>query len=123
MVQYVILRLLFNQTLSQIVGIQGIVGDDEDVADFAAMTVIQTAVRALGTVDSINETSRIVTRGGPETSTTRCDCLISNYILKSKAVFFSNFFYDLNTYIMKHCVAKYQELDGIRSSLNNFLVP
>ena len=73
------------------------------------MTVMQTAVRALGTVDSVIKLEfSAVTRGGIITSTTRCDCLISNYILKLKAVFFSNpFFYDLNTYIMKHCVAQY----------------
>ena len=59
---------LFDSNTRQIVGIEGIVGDDEDVADFAAMTVIQTAVRALGTVDSINLSSATVTRGGPSSA-------------------------------------------------------
>ena len=59
---------LFDSNTRQIIGIEGIVGDDEDVADFAAMTVIQTAVRALGTVDSINLGSATVTRGGPSSA-------------------------------------------------------
>ena len=59
---------LFDGNTKQIIGIEGIVGDDEDVADFAAMTVIQTAVQALGTVDSINLSSATVIRGGPSES-------------------------------------------------------
>lgn len=56
---------LFDGNTRQIVALEGMVGDDEDVADFATMTVIQTAVRALGTVDSINLASATVIRGGP----------------------------------------------------------
>lgn len=56
---------LFDSNTKQIIGIEGIVGDDEDVADFAAMTVMQTALRALGTVDGLNFSSATVIRGGP----------------------------------------------------------
>lgn len=59
---------LFDSDTKQIIGIEGIVGDDEDVANFAAMTVMQTAVRALGTVDSLNLSSATVIRGGPSES-------------------------------------------------------
>ncbi len=56
---------LFDGNTKQIIGIEGLVGDDEDVADFAALTVIQTALQALGTVDSINLGSATAIRGGP----------------------------------------------------------
>ena len=55
----------YDSNTKQIIGIEGIVGDDEDVADFATLTVMQTAVRALGTVDSLNLSSATVIRGGP----------------------------------------------------------
>ena len=56
---------LFDGNTRQIVGIEGLVGDDEDVVNFATLTVIQTALRALGTVDSINLGSATAIRGGP----------------------------------------------------------
>lgn len=59
---------LFDSDTRQIVALEGMVGDDEDVADFATMTVIQAAVQALGTVDSINLGSATVIRGGPSAS-------------------------------------------------------
>ena len=59
---------LFDGDTRQIVALEGMVGDDEDVADFATMTVIQAAVQALGTVDSINLGSATVVRGGPSAS-------------------------------------------------------
>ena len=59
---------LFDSNTKQIIGIEGLVGDDEDVADFAALTVIQTALQALGTVDSINLGSATAIRGGPSES-------------------------------------------------------
>ncbi len=59
---------LFDSNTKQIIGIEGIVGDDEDVADFATMTVMQTALRALGTVDGLNFSSATVIRGGPSES-------------------------------------------------------
>ena len=59
---------LFDGDTRQIVALEGMVGDDEDVADFATMTVIQAAVQALGTVDSVDLSSATVTRGGPSAS-------------------------------------------------------
>jgi hypothetical protein len=59
---------LFDGNTKQIIGIEGLVGDDEDVANFAALTVIQTALQALGTVDSINLGSATAIRGGPSES-------------------------------------------------------
>lgn len=59
---------LFDSNTKQIIGIEGIVGDDEDVADFATLTVMQTAIRALGTVDGLNFGSATVIRGGPSES-------------------------------------------------------
>ena len=40
-------------------------GDDEDVANFAAAAVVQAALQALGTVDSINLGSATAIIGGP----------------------------------------------------------
>ena len=51
----------------QIIAIEG-VNQDKGIADFAAMTVIQTAIRALGTVDSIDLSSATVIKGGPSAS-------------------------------------------------------
>jgi len=51
----------------QIIAIEG-VNQDKGIADFAAMTVIQTAIRALGTVDSINLGSATVIKGGPSSA-------------------------------------------------------
>ena len=45
---------LFDANTRQIVGIEGLSGDDEDVANFTAAAVIQAALQALGTEDSIN---------------------------------------------------------------------
>ena len=56
---------LFDGNTRQIIGIEGLVGDDEDVADFGTLTVIQTALQALGTVDSIDLSSATAIRGGP----------------------------------------------------------
>ena len=56
---------LFDSNTRQIVGIEGLSGDDEDVANFAAAAVIQAALQALGTVDSINLGSATAIVGGP----------------------------------------------------------
>jgi len=64
---------LFDSNTRQIIGIEGLVGDDEDVADFAALAVIQAALQALGTVDSINLSSATAIRGGP--SAAHQDCI------------------------------------------------
>jgi hypothetical protein len=56
---------LFDANTRQIVGIEGLSGDDEDVANFAAAAVIQAALQALGTVDSINLGSATAIIGGP----------------------------------------------------------
>lgn len=55
---------LFDSNTRQIVGIERLT-TDTTVGNFAASTVIQTAVRALGTVDSINLGSATVEQGGP----------------------------------------------------------
>ena len=52
-------------TLAAVYSMLGTFGDDEDVANFASAAVIQTALRALGTVDSINLGSATATVGGP----------------------------------------------------------
>ena len=56
---------LFDSNTRQIVGIEGLSGDDEDVANFAAAAVVQAALQALGTVDSINLGSATAIIGGP----------------------------------------------------------
>jgi len=55
---------LFDSNTRQIVGIERLTTDTA-VGNFAASTVIQTAVRALGTVDSIDLSSATVEQGGP----------------------------------------------------------
>jgi hypothetical protein len=55
---------LNDSSTRQIIAIEG-VNQDKGIADFAAMTVVQTAVRALGTVDSIDLSSATVIKGGP----------------------------------------------------------
>ena len=56
---------LYDSNTRQIIGIEGLTGDDEDVAAFGTLTVIQAALQALGTVDSINLGSATAIRGGP----------------------------------------------------------
>lgn len=55
---------LYDSDTRQIVGIERLTTDTA-VGNFAASTVIQTAVQALGTVDSINLGSATVEQGGP----------------------------------------------------------
>lgn len=58
---------LFDSNTRQMVGIEGLTTDTA-VGNFAASTVVQTAVRALGTVDSINLGSATVEQGGPSSA-------------------------------------------------------
>ena len=55
---------LFDGNTRQMFGLEGMTADT-GVAEFAALTVIQTALRALGTVDSINLGSATAILGGP----------------------------------------------------------
>ena len=55
---------LFDSNTRQMFGLEGMTADT-GVAEFAALTVIQTALRALGTVDSINLSSATAILGGP----------------------------------------------------------
>jgi len=55
---------LFDSNTRQMFGLEGMTADT-GVAEFAALTVIQTALRALGTVDSINLGSATAILGGP----------------------------------------------------------
>jgi hypothetical protein len=55
---------LFDSSTRQIIGIEGLT-QDTGIADFAAMTVVQAAVQALGTVDSLALGSATAIRGGP----------------------------------------------------------
>ncbi len=55
---------LFDSNTAQIIGIEGLTTDTA-VGNFATSTVLQAAVRALGTVDSINLSSATVEQGGP----------------------------------------------------------
>ena len=55
---------LFDSTTRQMFGLEGMTTDTA-VAEFATLTVIQTALRALGTVDSINLSSATAILGGP----------------------------------------------------------
>lgn len=55
---------LFDSDTRQIIGIEGLT-QDTAIADFAAMTVVQAAVQALGTVDSLALGSATAIRGGP----------------------------------------------------------
>ena len=55
---------LFDSNTAQIIGIEGLT-TDTGVGNFATSTVLQAAVRALGTVDSINLSSATVEQGGP----------------------------------------------------------
>jgi hypothetical protein len=56
--------VLFDTNTRQIVALEGCTTDTA-VANFATMTVIQAALRALGTVDSINLASATAIKGGP----------------------------------------------------------
>tara|TARA_B100000424_G_scaffold266090_1_gene256706 strand:+ start:804 stop:1193 length:390 start_codon:yes stop_codon:yes gene_type:complete len=58
---------LFDSNTKQIIGIEGCTTDTA-VANFATMTVIQAALQALGTVDSVNLSSATAIRGGPSES-------------------------------------------------------
>ena len=51
----------------QMFGLEGMTADT-GVAEFAALTVIQTALRALGTVDSIDLSSATAIFGGPSSA-------------------------------------------------------
>lgn len=55
---------LFDSSTRQIIGIEGLT-QDTGIADFAAMTVVQAALQALGTVDSLALGSATAIRGGP----------------------------------------------------------
>lgn len=55
---------LFDSDTRQIIGIEGLT-QDTAIADFAAMTVVQAALQALGTVDSLALGSATAIRGGP----------------------------------------------------------
>jgi hypothetical protein len=55
---------LFDSSTRQIIGIEGLT-QDTAIADFAAMTVVQAALLALGTVDSLALGSATAIRGGP----------------------------------------------------------
>ena len=55
---------LFDSNTAQIIGVEGLTTDTA-VGNFATSTVIQAAVRALGTVDSLNLSSATVEQGGP----------------------------------------------------------
>ena len=55
---------LFDSSTRQIIGVEGLT-QDTGIADFAAMTVVQAAVQALGTVDSLALGSATAIRGGP----------------------------------------------------------
>ena len=55
---------LFDSNTAQIIGIEGLT-TDTGVGNFATSAVLQAAVRALGTVDSINLSSATVEQGGP----------------------------------------------------------
>lgn len=55
---------LFDSSTRQIIGIEGLT-QDTGIADFAAMTVVQAALQALGTIDSLALGSATAIRGGP----------------------------------------------------------
>lgn len=55
---------LYDSNTRQIFGLEGM-AQDTAVAEFAALTVIQAALQALGTVDSINLGSATAIFGGP----------------------------------------------------------
>ena len=55
---------LFDSNTRQMFGMEGMT-TDTGVAEFATLTVIQTALQALGTVDSINLGSATAISGGP----------------------------------------------------------
>ena len=55
---------LFDSDTRQIIGIEGIT-QDAAIANFAAMTVVQAALQALGTIDSLALGSATAIRGGP----------------------------------------------------------